>query len=275
MLRILLLICVELVAAFTAEAQPFMCRQFSANDGLPSSYCFTSIQDRDGYLWVGTYGGVARFDGATFKNFTVNDGLVNNQALSFCQDKDQNLWIGTFNGISIWKQGRFRNITMAGKIPIERVFGMTQTRDGRIWATCEKGLLVFKNAETPPTLYQLDTENQPVTHLWGVCQTPSGQLLVSNTYKLFLFDKNRFSEIKYPNGQSVEARCLVRLGNQMLIGTYEQGVLDYKAGTVTPLYASILPLNCVYSISLLITASDCGWQPTRALFVLIKAKPPY
>ncbi|QMW07100.1 ligand-binding sensor domain-containing protein [Spirosoma foliorum] len=218
-----------------------MCRQFSANDGLPSSYCFTSLQDHEGYLWVGTYGGVGRFDGATFKNFTVNDGLVNNQALTFLQDRTQNIWIGTFNGISIWKNGHFQNITKVGNTPIERVFGLTQTRDGRIWATCEKGLLVFDNAQATPTLFQLDTENKPVTHLWGVCQTPSGQLLVSNTYKLFLFDKNRFTEIKYPDGKSVEARRLVQLGNQLLIGTYEQGILEYQSGTVKPLYADILP----------------------------------
>ncbi|WP_198174846.1 ligand-binding sensor domain-containing protein [Spirosoma arboris] len=241
LLQIILLIYVELVAALGVEAQPFMCRQFSANDGLPSSYCFTSLQDSDGYLWVGTYGGVGRFDGATFRNFTVNDGLVNNQALTFCQDKDQNIWIGTFNGISIWKHGRFRNITKAGNTPIERVFGLTKTHDGRIWATCEQGLLVFDNAEATPRLFQLDTQQQPVTHLWGVCQTPSGQLLVSNTYHLFLLDKDRFAEIKYPDGQPIKARCLVRLGNQMLIGTYEQGLLEYKAGTVKPMYSSILP----------------------------------
>ncbi|QIP14365.1 histidine kinase [Spirosoma aureum] len=240
-LQILLLIYAASIAVLSANAQPFMCRQFSANDGLPSSYCFASLQDRDGYLWVGTYGGVGRFDGATFKNFTVNNGLVNNQALSLFQDKDQNIWIGTFNGISIWKQGRFQNITSAGNVPIERVFGITQDRDGRIWATSAQGLLCFDNPGATPKLFQRDVQNQPVSHLWGVSQLPSGQLLVSNTYHLFLFDKNRFTEVKYPNGKPIEARCLVRIGNRMLIGTYEQGILEYKSGTATPLYSAILP----------------------------------
>ena len=239
----ILLLYLNLFVALVAEAQPFICRQFSANDGLPSSYCFTSFQDSDGYMWTGTYGGVARFDGATFQNFTVNDGLVNNQATSLFQDKKQNIWIGTFSGISIWQQGHFRNITSVGNVPIERVYDITQTTDGRIWATSNQGLLVFDNPETPPTLFQLDSKNQPVRRLWGVCQTPTGQLLVSNTDHLYLFEKNRFIEVNYPNGQAVEARCLVRLGNQLLIGTYEQGILEYESGTVKPIYTELLPGN--------------------------------
>ncbi|GAB4005447.1 hypothetical protein GCM10028808_05260 [Spirosoma migulaei] len=243
MLKTLLLVSINLFAVVYAIGQPFICRQFSANDGLPSSYCFTALQDHDGYLWVGTYGGVGRFDGTTFKNFTVNNGLVNNQAISLYQDKDHTIWIGTFNGINSWKHGHFRTITTVGNIPIERVYTITQTRDGRIWATSDQGLLVFDNPDAVPRLYQLDVHNQPVRHLWGVCQTPSGQLLVSNTDHLFLFDKNRFVEINYPSGQPVEARCLVRVGEQMLIGTYEQGVLEYKSGTVHPIYSEILPAN--------------------------------
>ncbi|GAB3940163.1 hypothetical protein GCM10028805_01510 [Spirosoma harenae] len=241
LLRILLLSCIIVVTDLSAEAQPFLCRQFSANDGLPSSYCFTPFQDRDGYLWVGTYGGVGRFDGTSFKNFTVNNGLINNQALTFCQDKDGNVWIGTFNGISIWEQGHFKNITTVDNKPIERVFQIIQTRDGRIWAACEQGLVVFENAQAKPKRFQLDTQNQSVTHLWGICELPSGQLLVSNTYHLFLFDKNRFAEVTYTNGTPVEARSISSVNNRILIGTYEQGVVEYSSGKVQPVYTSILP----------------------------------
>ncbi|GAB4036998.1 hypothetical protein GCM10028809_50800 [Spirosoma gilvum] len=199
------------------------------------------FQDHDGYLWVGTYGGISRFDGTTFKNFTVNDGLVNNQAMSICQDKNQAIWIGTFNGISIWKQGHFRNITSVGNAPIERVYSITQTRDGRIWATCDEGLLYFENSESAPKLIQQTVRKEPVQHLRSVCQLPSGQLLVSNTYHLYVFDKGQFSEIMYDNGAPVETRCLNQVGNQVLIGTYEQGVLEYKSGHVKPLYTSLLP----------------------------------
>ncbi len=237
---LLFVVILHFIGLYT-QAQPFLCRQFSANDGLPSSYCFTSFHDYQGYLWVGTYGGVGRFDGKTFTNFTVNNGLVNNQVISLFQDKDQNVWIGTFSGISIWKQGHFRTITTVGKVPIERVYGITQTSDGRIWATSDHGLLLFDHPGATPKLFQLDIQNQPVRRLWGVCQTPSGQLLVSNSTHLYLFEKNRFSEIKYPDGKSIEARCIVRIDNRVLIGTYEQGLFEYKSGTVQPLYSTVLP----------------------------------
>lgn len=238
---VLIVLCWILVNTGFVVAQPFMTRQFSANDGLPSSYCFVPLQDREGYLWVGTYGGLSRFDGNTFQHFTVANGLVNNQVISLCQPRDGSLWIGTFSGISIRQNDRFQNITRVGNQLIERVHSIYQSRNGQIWATCKQGLLRFDNAETRPVLLHLDNHNQPVQRLWSVCETPTGEMLASDSYHLYRLVSNRFVEVCYDNGQSIAGRQLARIEQQTLVGTFAKGLLAYQNGRVRPLYTDILP----------------------------------
>src|SRR5690554_5908457 len=63
----------------TLLAQRFSFIQYNTSKGLPQSQVNTIAQDESGYLWIGTYGGLARFDGENFKNFGRNNGLLNNR----------------------------------------------------------------------------------------------------------------------------------------------------------------------------------------------------
>jgi ligand-binding sensor domain-containing protein len=78
-------------------------------DGLPQSQVYAIEQDAIGYLWLGTQGGgLARFDGDSFKTFNENDGLASNyiNTLKFANDT---LFIGTKRGLSIKTKSGFRN----------------------------------------------------------------------------------------------------------------------------------------------------------------------
>ena len=55
--------CASLAAG---RVQQYIARSWSADDGLPHNYVFSVLQARDGYLWVGTRNGLARFDGVRF-----------------------------------------------------------------------------------------------------------------------------------------------------------------------------------------------------------------
>src|SRR5262245_43148707 len=68
-------------------------------NGLPQNSVNAVVQTRDGYLWIATYGGLARFDGVKFTLFDVADteGITSNRILSLCESRDGGLWIGTSN----------------------------------------------------------------------------------------------------------------------------------------------------------------------------------
>src|SRR5437588_309064 len=79
-------------------------------DGLPQGSIQAMIQTRDGYLWVGTRDGLARFDGVKFTVFHTENspGLESNDIRALHEDRLGQLWIGTFNGgVSRFFQGKF------------------------------------------------------------------------------------------------------------------------------------------------------------------------
>lgn len=74
--------------------------QYSTPEGLPQSQVNAITQDKFGYLWVGTLGGLAKFNGKEFINHSTNNGLLSNRitALAFIDDR---LYVGHDNGVSV------------------------------------------------------------------------------------------------------------------------------------------------------------------------------
>jgi ligand-binding sensor domain-containing protein len=67
-----------LLIGTNARAQRYPFHNLSVDDGLIQSQVTCLAQDRTGNLWIGTLGGLSRYDGKTFTNYTVRNGLMNN-----------------------------------------------------------------------------------------------------------------------------------------------------------------------------------------------------
>lgn len=90
-------------------------RNFKAIDGLPQSQVMTMLEDRNGYLWVGTEGGgLARFDGRDFKVYTTLDGLQSNIVHHLMLDSKQNLWVVHPRGLSKFDGKAFTKFQQPG-----------------------------------------------------------------------------------------------------------------------------------------------------------------
>lgn len=72
-------------------------RNFTVDDGLPSSEIYKVIQDREGFLWFATGNGISRYNGYEFKNFSTKDGLPDNTVFDFCEDANGKLWFVTIS----------------------------------------------------------------------------------------------------------------------------------------------------------------------------------
>src|SRR5688500_12300139 len=70
------------------------------SDGLPQNYVYTVLQSRDGYLWIGTRSGLARFDGVRFTSFDdrIPGQLREGEVWALAEDRVSALWIGTYGG---------------------------------------------------------------------------------------------------------------------------------------------------------------------------------
>lgn len=90
-------------AVSTCEGQSYYFKQYQADDGLAHNSVNTVMQDQKGMIWVGTRGGLNRFDGYTFKTFKNEKSrfgnIGNNIIVSLAEDKKGMLWVGTGRGI--------------------------------------------------------------------------------------------------------------------------------------------------------------------------------
>ena len=89
------------ISAFSQTTE-YIFNQFTDADGLSQSTIFSMIQDKEGFLWLGTIDGLNRFDGYKFNVYT-NDpddstSISDNFISALYEDKDGYMWVGTVNG---------------------------------------------------------------------------------------------------------------------------------------------------------------------------------
>jgi ligand-binding sensor domain-containing protein/signal transduction histidine kinase len=119
-------------------------RVWQAPDGLPEQTVQAFAQTTDGYLWIGTTGGLVRFDGAHFTVFDRQNtpALHENSVFCLMVAHDGTLWIGTEGGgIVSYAAGRFRSWLADEGRSNDFLRVLEQDPDGTIWAGTDRGLL--------------------------------------------------------------------------------------------------------------------------------------
>lgn len=79
--------------------QQYAYKYYSTPDGLPQSQVTCISQDKHGYLWVGTLGGIAKFNGSNFQTISSENGLYSNRITSFDRFGDT-IWVGHDGGVT-------------------------------------------------------------------------------------------------------------------------------------------------------------------------------
>jgi ligand-binding sensor domain-containing protein len=118
---------------------------WDTDDGLVSNTVIYLAQDADGFIWIGSYDGLMRFNGTQFTNFSKRNipEIESFHARVLTVDKDGNLWIGTGFGLVRHHQGVFTNMAGANhKLFIESIW--YDQANNRIWlGTRDSGLFVY------------------------------------------------------------------------------------------------------------------------------------
>ncbi|HEX8338764.1 MAG TPA: two-component regulator propeller domain-containing protein, partial [Pyrinomonadaceae bacterium] len=135
-------------SALAAEdAEPgYHSETWTTERGLPGDTVRAVTQTRDGYLWVATQAGLARFDGVRFHVFSKRNepAFRSNECNVLLEGRDGSLWVGTIGGgLLRYAEGRFTAYGRAEGLPTDVVNGLYEDRAGRVWVTSYEALTVF------------------------------------------------------------------------------------------------------------------------------------
>lgn len=139
---------ITFIIAINVAAQQYNFVNYSVEDGLVQSQVRAICQDDDGYIWIGTLGGLSQFNSKTFQNYSTKDGLLNNQINTIFKDSKGQIWLGTIGGVSVYRQQKFKNIPFKEELSTFSVLSIIEDKKGKIWmATDGGGVIVFDGEE--------------------------------------------------------------------------------------------------------------------------------
>jgi len=145
--------------------------------GLPQDTIRAITQTNDGYLWLGTDEGLARFDGYEFTVFNKTNGdLPDNSITALAAANDGGLWIGTSNGLTEYREGRFRTLTVKQGLPDAAITALLADREGALWVVAGVYLCRYQNGRF--TTFKPDT-GIPVSSARALCEDAKHDLWVA------------------------------------------------------------------------------------------------
>lgn len=129
------------------ELSQFSHEAWLTENGLPQNTVHSIAQTRDGYIWLGTEEGLARFDGVRFAVFDKQNTpqLKSNYIRSLLADRQGALWIGTAEGLLRMVDGKLTSFTTNEGLPSNSIQAIYEDREGNLWVATATGLGLFKS----------------------------------------------------------------------------------------------------------------------------------
>src|SRR5260370_11876412 len=131
--------------ALDRQMQPsqYVLDNWQIPEGLPQTSVQAIARTPDGYLWVGTQEGLARFDGVRFTVFdTGNEPGIPDKYITFLfVDRAGRLWIGTRSGVAVLENGHFTTFNKIAGLANAFVRALTEGGAWRLWVGSEYGRL--------------------------------------------------------------------------------------------------------------------------------------
>jgi signal transduction histidine kinase/ligand-binding sensor domain-containing protein/DNA-binding response OmpR family regulator len=267
-----------LLLFFSGYAQEYPVKFLDISDGLSNNSVTTIFQDRDGYMWFGTYDGLNRYDGYNFKVFRnrINDkkSLTFNTIYNIEGDAKNNIWIGGSQGICIYDKttAAFHTVNYAftsnskPKVLKDIIHQIKSVSDNLVLvASQNSGLLIFENGSFTGKHVALKSKSNLVTinnYDATVLQEDSKNnrcwVYVRNVGVCSYSYRTKSLKLIYPLFMAVKCMALSKDGN-LWLGT-DEGV--YLFDTKTNLLSANYFLNKCSVTDILIDKKNEIWLTT-------------
>jgi ligand-binding sensor domain-containing protein/signal transduction histidine kinase len=162
----------------------YVVANWSVEQGLPQHTVKAIRQTKDGFLWVGTYNGLARFDGLRFTTFnTANTPAMRSEDITWLEeDRQGRLWIGTDHGLVRYEKGQFFTAGEAQAFRDAYITKIIELPDGTLLVATDQG--IFKRTAGKFLEIPIPNASWPTRHSLHAVD-PSGNLWLSHRSDLY------------------------------------------------------------------------------------------
>ena len=228
-------------------------RTWQVDEGLPNNSVQAVAQMRDGYLWIGTRNGLARFDGVNFTVFNdrTTPALKTASVAALCADQDGALWIGTDGGgLARLRDGIFTHFGTADGLAGDVVKVVYQGKDGALWIGTTNGISRYSSGRFTTYRRSQGLLSDVVSH---IREDREGYLWIATGAGLNRLSGDKMDAFEMPNGlpnDSVRGICQDRAG-RLWIGS-NNGMLWFNA-----YWKSFYAYNTRYGLSDAFVSAIC------------------
>lgn len=129
----------EIVVDPTGDGEGYAAVVYNNTNGLPTSEANAIAETKEGFLWIGSYSGLIRYDGSTFERIDSTTGVTS--VVSLYVDSKERLWIGTNdNGVAYMEKGKINFYKDVEGLKSSSIRSIVEDKEGNIFIATTYGL---------------------------------------------------------------------------------------------------------------------------------------
>jgi len=215
----------------TASGQAYRFRNYGTENDLPSEVIYSLIQDNNGYLWVGTTEGLARFDGFSFFRVSFQDSATGRYPTVSIRDSRGTLWFGCNDGTLFYSSGNELHQTILPNSSGAGVSAVLERNDGKIFVVSQRMPVFLVDPENPREGQSIESEADPT--MFSASLTPSGEILIGTQENILvcriegnaLAVKGSVEGFDYSRVMSITP---MKNGRSFIVGTDGNGIFRFE-----------------------------------------------
>jgi class 3 adenylate cyclase/ligand-binding sensor domain-containing protein len=180
--------------AGSRDKNPFNFLYFNKLQGLRHNQVICIQEDHSGALWLGSLGGLSRFDGRELMHYSKEQGLPSNNVQDIIEAQDSTLWLVTDIGLVCFDGLTFRLYANEGGLTGERPFKLLADRTGGIWFSSVDGGL-FRILGDSITVF--GPEMGLPGRIFSMIQDEHERIWLGSTSGLHLYENGRFIHYRF------------------------------------------------------------------------------
>ena len=254
----------------TISSEGYSAVLYDNQNGLPTSEANAIVQTEEGFIWIGSYSGLIRYDGNTFENMSINAGI--SSVVSLYVDSQNRLWIGTNDsGISVMEDGQFRTFNRNDGLKSLSIRSICEDELGNIIVGTTEGIIWIDTDMVVHTLEAKEIADKYVRQLKiGAENTIYGitldgcVFLIKDLELIGFYDEGNLSGITkaraiVPDPDRPGFAYIGDSGNTIYYGKFQDGVFSRSQRYYTDDYNYINSMTCEDGMLWVCTDNGIGY----------------